>query len=120
MLLLLQVGLVHRDVRDSNFTCDFKKEEYFLLDLELCGPSGLPTFIASHWDTRNTLVEGRYTPQSDIYDFGLLLNKWAAPCVTSPEGQSFLQLLLTPACDQALSADELLAAADPWFKSLGL
>lgn len=115
----MQLGVVHRDVRAPNFTCNATKTQYFLLDLELCGAPGPPCFRCHHWDEHLTLVDGQYTFQSDLYDFGAMVKGWAWR-VRTRQGEEYLQLLQTPAHRQDKSAKQLLDAAQPWFSELGL
>lgn len=114
----LQVGLLHTDVRAENISCSAHKNYYFLLDLELvCRQDEVP-FNLRHW-TQDVLVDGRYTPASDISSLGCVVTKWAA-CAESTEGKDVLLLLQTRAAMQQRSAVEVLALAAPWFTAQGV
>src|SRR6478672_12215203 len=104
-----QLDLVHRDVRQENFTCDAQKRNYFWLDLELCGPAGAPSFSLNTWTQLDSspLVNGEYSTASDIYCFGSMFKQWAV-LVYTEQGHSFLQLLATPSSLQILTAEQLL------------
>lgn len=75
--------------------------------------------MCQHWDQNSTLVNGQYTAQSDLYDFGVMIQGWAG-CVQTDCGKAFLQLLKPAAGRQLMSAQELLTAAQPWFSEQGM
>lgn len=99
---------MHRDLRWENVACHLGKLRYYLLDLELCARAGSrPTFILHGWDGA-TLVDGSYTPASDLHCLGLMLQAKCASLITSSEGKAFLRDIGGPASELRISAAQLL------------
>ncbi len=115
--LCLQAEAVHRDLRWENVACDLSKLRYYLLDLETCARADRrPTFISRSWDNA-TLVDGSYTPASDLHCLGLMLHAKCVNLITSSEGKAFLQDLGGPASELQSSAAQLLRHS--WISCTG-
>ena len=79
---------MHRDLRWANVARKHK-ENYFLLDLELCGKPGKPAFGQLDSWSDNILADGTcYTEAYDVRALGNMLQDLGL--VTSADGQSCL------------------------------
>ncbi|GIL98231.1 hypothetical protein Vretimale_3642 [Volvox reticuliferus] len=106
-----EAGFVHRDVRWDNFVCSPEGRRWFLIDLETCARANQQPkdgFQLFGWQSDITLVEGRYTCASDLYQLGLVFNAKCGSLLESEAGKEFLNAILTQPIDQRLSAVELL------------
>eukprot|EP00611_Tribonema_gayanum_P014685 TRINITY_DN2615_c0_g1_i2.p3 TRINITY_DN2615_c0_g1~~TRINITY_DN2615_c0_g1_i2.p3 ORF type:complete len:144 (-),score=37.41 TRINITY_DN2615_c0_g1_i2:168-599(-) len=111
------VNYVHCDLRWDNCTCSYDRANYFLLDLETCAPANAAAAkLRKDWTTA-TLCHGRYTPASDLYQFGRMLSKFRATVPVGDVGRSFFELLEVPAAQQQLRAVDLLQ--HPWIRCPG-
>jgi hypothetical protein len=119
----MQVKFVHRDLRWDNFACSpgpSTSRRWFLLDLETCAPADqlpLPAFEPAGWHSSTTLVVGRYTQASDLFQLGLAVQPKCERVVSSVEGKAFLNAILTPPASQKCSAQQLLA--HEWLRCEG-
>ncbi|KXZ43705.1 hypothetical protein GPECTOR_82g239 [Gonium pectorale] len=118
-----EAGFVHRDLRWDNFACSPGSpgsRRWFLLDLETCAPADQPpppAFQPVGWQPGTTLVGGRYTRASDLYQLGLAVQPNCEQLVVSPEGRAFMEAILTPPVMQERSAELLLA--HEWLRCEG-
>ena len=118
----VQAKFVHRDLRWDNFACSpgpSSRRRWFLLDLETCAPTDqlpLPAFEPVGWHP-STLVDGRYTRASDLFQLGLAVQLKCEQVVSSVEGKAFLNAILTPPASQECSAQQLLA--HEWLRCEG-
>ncbi|KAG2493445.1 hypothetical protein HYH03_008263 [Edaphochlamys debaryana] len=118
-----QAGFVHRDLRWDNFACSPgapNSRRWFLLDLESCAPADqqpAPDFAPVGWRPGTTLVGGRYTRASDLFQLGMAVLPHCALVVQSPEGRAFLEAISTPPANQTLRAEDLLG--HEWLRCEG-
>ncbi|PNH00231.1 hypothetical protein TSOC_013958 [Tetrabaena socialis] len=106
-----EADFVHRDLRWDNFACSPGSRRWFLLDLETCAPIDQPPpqgFEPVGWQSGTTLVAGRYTRASDIFQLALAVQPNCEQVVVSAEGRAFLEVILTPPAKQERSAKQLL------------
>ncbi|PNW83793.1 hypothetical protein CHLRE_04g217700v5 [Chlamydomonas reinhardtii] len=108
-------GCVHRDLRWDNFACSpsspSSPSRWFLLDLETCAAADQrppPAFEPAGWQPRTTLVNGRYTRASDLFQLGRAVQPHCEQVVDSAAGKAFLEAILTPPAMQERSAEQLL------------
>ena len=113
----VQAGFVHRDLRWDNFACSPPdsptggSRRWFLLDLETCALADQappPAFKPDGWQPDTTLVDGRYTRASDLFQLAWAVQAACWRVVDSAEGKAFLEAILTRPALQQRSAKQLL------------
>lgn len=86
---------MHRDLLWRNVACDPSKQHFYLLDLELVSPMGIePGFELTAWGD-DTLVNGRYTQQSDLHMLGKMMSE-VSNIIQSQPAREFLEILTQP------------------------
>ncbi|KAH8966001.1 hypothetical protein BDL97_03G000300 [Sphagnum fallax] len=110
--VLHEAGLVHRDVRLPNVV-QVSQEQFMLIDLETvaASPFRLPQGFEYLREWSNEMLEGScYTPMSDMYQLGRLLEKdvrWMTEI--SESALQFIRKLRSKECTAAM------ALSDPWL-----
>ncbi|KAG0592450.1 hypothetical protein KC19_1G252500 [Ceratodon purpureus] len=109
--VLHEAGLVHRDIRLQNIL-QVSKEQFMLIDLETVAASPFRVPPGFKWfkEWSDATLEGAvYTPLSDMYQLGILLERrmrWE-----SPGAKDFIRRLKTKQCSAAMALD------DPWISN---
>eukprot|EP00198_Chlamydomonas_reinhardtii_P001927 XP_001691263.1 predicted protein [Chlamydomonas reinhardtii] len=118
---LHKAGFVHRDLRWDNVACCAREpRRWFLIDLECSAAADaevLTGFQLMGWETGVTLVNGRYTRESDIYQLGRLVEKACERLELSDAAKEFMSALLTRPTQQRSSAARLLS--NKWISCVG-
>ncbi|CAK9193437.1 unnamed protein product [Sphagnum troendelagicum] len=110
--VLHKAGLVHRDVRLPNVV-QVSQEQFMLIDLETvaASPFQLPQGFQYFREWSIEMLEGNlYTPMSDMYQLGRLLEKdvhWMPEI--SESALQFIRKLRSKECTA------LMALSDPWL-----
>ncbi|CAM6044943.1 unnamed protein product [Sphagnum compactum] len=110
--VLHEAGLVHRDVRLPNVV-QVSQEQFMLIDLETVAayPFRLPEGFQYFREWSIEMLEGNlYTPMSDMYQLGRLLEKdvhWMTEI--SESALQFIRKLRSKECTAAM------ALSDPWL-----
>ncbi|KXZ47431.1 hypothetical protein GPECTOR_35g869 [Gonium pectorale] len=115
-----QAGFVHRDLRWDNLARCHSGRRWFLIDLESCAPADeepVAGFEPAGWLPDTTLVGGRYTFASDLYQLGRVVLDKCGPLVSSAEGRAFMEAILTRPAAQQRSAADLLSLE--WLRCQG-
>ena len=110
--------MVHRDLRWQNVACDPTKHHFYLLDLELVGPSGSqPEFHLTSWG-QDTLEDGNYTEQSDLHMLGKMMLE-LNHVIQSAVGRQYLELATQPV-DAAPKLSAMTLLNNPWIACQGI
>jgi hypothetical protein len=115
--ILHEAGLVHRDVRLPNVV-QVSQEQFMLIDLEsvTASPFQMPEGFQYFRGWSIEMLEGSfYTPMSDMYQLGKLLEKdvhWMTEI--SESALQFIRRLRSKKCTAAM------ALSDPWLSDLVL
>jgi hypothetical protein len=133
-IMCVQGGYVHRDIRWNNVVCS-PERQYFLIDLELSGLAGpwhgasLTAWDKGTFERRDVQADTDaatgcsaggplwcYTPASDLYQLGRMMNELATVVQVGAEGMAFRDALLQRDPVVSTAGDAL---QHPWLGCAG-